>query len=221
VAAFARRFSDRIKGERYVLSTIMGWYQGVEGCSDVVELFFDEELRPHYAWIFPETKERVNIGLCFLKKEGGLNARQHFQGFLDRRLEKRLRHAEQLGKWIGHPVQVSPVAQDLVAPGILRAGEAGWLADAATAEGIYHGLLSGRLAGRFGASRLLEGSSTTGPGLAGYQMQVQKGLFARLALGRALMGALKAPTLDWALAMGSSPVTQKALSRAFTGLYHG
>lgn len=218
---FVRRVSARIKSERVVLHTIMGWYEGVAGCSDLVELFFDQELRPHYAWIFPETKDRVNIGLCFLKRPGGENAREHFEAFLERRLKHRLKHAEQLGRWIGHPVQVSTAAQDLVSTGILRAGEAGWLADAATAEGIYHALVSGGFAGKFAAERLLARGSRRRLALLPYQTRVQRGLLGRLALGRALMGALQMPTLDWALAMKSSPVTQKALSRAFTGLYHG
>ncbi len=220
-AAFLQRISERLKSERVVLHTIMGWYQGMAGCSDVVELFFDKELRPHYAWVFPETATRVNIGLCFLKRPDGPNARQHFEAFLDRRLSQRLRHAELLGKWIGHPVQVSALAQDLVAPGVLRAGEAGWLADAATAEGIYHALLSGRTAGRYAAEHLLSRRDASVEHLQVYQTRVQKALVARLALGRALMGALQTPTLDWALSMKSSAITQKALSRAFTGLYHG
>lgn len=219
--SLAQRVSQMIYAERYTLHTIMGWYEGVAGCSDVVELFFDQELRPHYAWVFPETERRVNIGLCFLPVPGGPNARQHFESFLDRRLHKRLKHAELLGKWIGHPVQVSAAAQELISDGVLRAGEAGWLADASTAEGIYHGLLSGRVAGQFAAQQLLTGSGVGAHSMRTYQKKVQRDLLPRLALGRGLMGVLGTPVLDWALSMKSSAVTQKALSKAFTGLYHG
>lgn len=218
VAEFLR---DRAQKERRTLHTIMGWYQGVSGCSDVVELFFDAELRPHYAWIFPETKERVNIGLCMLPKKGGMNAKQHFEAFLERRLSKRLKGAELLGKWIGHPVQVSAAAQGLVGDRVLRAGEAGWLADAATAEGIYHALLSGKLAGEFAAKQLLQGGDTSEAGLRPYEAAVNKALLGRLALGRALMSGLNSNVLDRVLGVGHSAFAQKALSRAFTGLYHG
>ncbi|HEY3254004.1 MAG TPA: geranylgeranyl reductase family protein, partial [Polyangiaceae bacterium] len=129
------------------LHTIMGWYEGLQGTSDVVELFFDRELKPHYGWVFPESAERVNVGLCFAPDKAKPNARQRFEAFLERRLAQRLRGAQQLGSWIGHPVQVSSVPRQLSAPGVLRAGEAGWLADFATAEGIYHALVSGYLAG--------------------------------------------------------------------------
>lgn len=216
-----RKLAERGLKERMTLHTIMGWYQGVQGCSDVVELFFDRELRPHYAWIFPETAERVNIGLCFIPQPGGLNAKEHFEAFLDRRLRSRLHGAEQLGKWIGHPVRVSAAPQQLISTGVLRAGEAGWLADSATAEGIYHALLSGRVAGRYAAELFGSGKSATNENLQAYGSRVTKALMPRLAMGRALMGGLKHPTLDWALKLRHLPATKAALSRAFTGLYHG
>jgi menaquinone-9 beta-reductase len=207
--------------ENLTLHTIMGWYQGVQGCSDVVELFFEEELRPHYAWIFPETKERVNIGLCFYPTPGSPNARERFETFIEKRIETRLRHADLLGKWIGHPVQVSTLPSALSDDRILRAGEAGALADAATAEGIYHGLLSGSTAGKVAIERLDARSTLSKAELEVYEARIKKALGARLLLGRALMGALKTPALDWALSMKSSPLTQTVLTRAFSGLYHG
>src|SRR5690606_23067303 len=123
-------------GFETTLHTIMGWYEGVHDTSDVVELYFDREVKPHYGWVFPESARRVNIGLCFLPDKTGANARERFQSFLERRLARRLQGAEQLGKWIGHPVNVSSVPRALAAPGVLRCGEAAWLADFATAEGI-------------------------------------------------------------------------------------
>jgi len=207
--------------ENLTLHTIMGWYQGVQGCSDVVELFFEDELRPHYAWIFPETKERVNIGLCFYPTPGSSNARERFETFIDKRLSARLRHADLLGKWIGHPVQVSTVPSALTDDRILRAGEAGALADAATAEGIYHGLLSGSTAGKCAAEQLNNHSTLSKAELGVYQGHIKKALGTRLLLGRTLMSALRTPALDWALSVKSSPLTQTVLTRAFSGLYHG
>lgn len=221
VQALFKKATPPVVTEQLTLHTILGWYQGVQGCSDVVELFFEDELRPHYAWIFPETKERVNIGLCFYPTPGSLNARERFEAFLDKRLAPRMRHAELLGKWIGHPVQVSTFPAGLTDDRILRAGEAGALADAATAEGIYHGLLSGSVAGKFAAEQLSAGSRLAKSDLDDYQRRIRKALTTRLVLGRSLMSALKTPALDWALSMKSSPLTQTVLSRAFSGLYHG
>src|SRR5262245_46847221 len=37
------------------LRSIMGWYEGVEGVADAVELYFDPPVRPYYGWLFPES----------------------------------------------------------------------------------------------------------------------------------------------------------------------
>ena len=202
------------------LHTIMGWYEGLQGTADVVELFFDRELKPHYGWVFPESARRVNIGLCFLPDKSQPNARQRFEAFLERRLARRLRGADQVGGLIGHPVQVSSVPRQLTAPGVLRAGEAAWLADFATAEGIYHALVSGHLAGTHLGKLADRGWSEDLDGLR-YQATVMKALAARMLGGRLLMGALKSPALDIALGFSSTRATREVLKRAFSGLYHG
>jgi len=202
------------------LHTIMAWYEGLQGTSDVVELFFDRELKPHYGWVFPETATRVNVGLCFAPDKSKPNARQRFEAFLDRRLARRLRGAQQLGSWIGHPVQVSSVPRQLGAPGVLRAGEAGWLADFATAEGIYHALVSGHLAGTH-LAKLADNGWRDDLGAGTYQTSVIKSLAPRMLGGRVLMTALKSPALDIALSFSSTRATREVLRRAFSGLYHG
>ena len=214
-----RRQTDSSAGGS-TLHTIMAWYEGMEGCSDVVELFFDRELKPHYGWVFPETPRRVNVGLCFLPGPNQPNAREHFQGFLERRLQHRLRRADQLGKWIGHPVNVSAMPRKLAAPGVLRAGEAGWLADFATAEGIYHALVSGHTAGTH-LAELAAGNWRNDLDGTRYQSKVAKALGPRMLGGRLLMSALKSPALDMALRLRSLRATREVLKRAFSGLYHG
>jgi menaquinone-9 beta-reductase len=202
------------------LHTIMGWYEGMTGCSDVVELFFDRELKPHYAWVFPETTARVNVGLCFFPDKSKPNARERFEAFLERRLASRLRGAQRLGGLIGHPVNVSSVPRGLSTPGVLRAGEAGWLADFATAEGIYHALVSGHLAGSH-LGELAGDGWRADLRSARYQARVMKALAPRMLGGRVLMSALRGPALDMALGFGSARAAREVLRRAFSGLYHG
>lgn len=215
-----RRRERRGSALEGTLHTIMGWYEGVQGTSDVVELFFDRELKPHYGWVFPEGPRRVNIGICYAPRKGGSNARERFQSFLDRRLGPRLKGAQLLEPWIGHPVNVSSAPRGLTAPGVLRAGEAGWLADFATAEGIYHALVSGQLAAEHVAEQA-EGSWSRDLNAKLYQAKVLKTLGPRMLGGRLLMSALKGPVLDTALRFRSSRATREVLRKAFSGLYHG
>ncbi|HYQ31035.1 MAG TPA: hypothetical protein VER04_27565, partial [Polyangiaceae bacterium] len=104
--------------------------------------------------------------------------------------------------------------------GILRAGEAGWLADFSTAEGIYHALVSGHLAGTHLAKLAERGWREDLDGRT-YQTRVMRSLAPRMLGGRLLMSALKSPALDVALSFSSARATREVLKRAFSGLYHG
>jgi len=103
---------------------------------------------------------------------------------------------------------------------VLRAGEAGWLADFATAEGIYHALVSGHLAGSHLGELAAHGWRDDLDG-GRYQTKIVKALAARMLGGRVLMSALKSPVLDVALGFGSNRTTRQVLKKAFSGLYHG
>jgi geranylgeranyl reductase family protein len=203
------------------LHTLMGWYEGVQDTSDVVEVFFDPSVQPHYGWIFPETDERVNIGICCSADAEGPNVRERYEQFLDRRLRDRLKGADRLDRLVGHPVKTSYWATDLVDDNTLVAGEAGHLADMATAEGIYHALLSGWVAADVMGPLLERGDDPTPERLSPYTGRVRRQLGMRLAGGRALMESLRTPLMDVLLQFRSSPPARKLLTKAFAGLYHG
>ena len=214
-------FSPRARGN-FTLHTMLGWYEGVQGASDVVELFFDSELKPHYGWVFPESERRVNIGICFAADAGGDNARERFESFLERRLAKRLRGAEQIGRWVGHPVHASAWPHgEMASPGCFAAGEAAQMVDVATAEGIYHGLVSGRVAGEYVAELAATDQLYSREARGRYPWLMRRALGGRMLGGRALMGALRTPVLDTALRFSNYDATRSLLRRAFTGLYHG
>lgn len=170
----ARREEERFFG-------ILARYEGMRGVADELELYLEEEIRPHYAWVFPEGEERANVGLCFRRGARGPSAHLLFETFLERRLAGRLRDATRVGRVVAQPIDASvwPRPERLAAPGLLRVGEAAGLVDAVSGEGIYHALESGLLA----AASLLEGGSAPE---ARYARAVQRALGPRLALGGAL-----------------------------------
>jgi len=194
------------------LHAILGWYEGVDGVTDAVELYFDAAVRPWYGWVFPETAERVNVGICFAP--GGANAYERFDAFVEGRLAARMRGASRTGRLVGHPIATSWRAHSLVADGVLTAGEAGSLVDSATAEGIYHALESGRLAAEVLGDVVAHGFEPTAEALSAYGRAVRRRLGRRLLAGRLLVGALRTPLLDIGLGLGSRPAAQAALTRA-------
>ena len=199
------------------LHTIMGWYEGVAGTFDAVELYFDPAIRPHYGWVFPESPERVNIGICFAPRRGEPNARERFGEFIDQRLADRMRSAVQVGKLVGHPIATTHRPTALATDGMLIAGEAGRLVDPATAEGIHQALASGRLAGRLVASLLADDRVPTPELTAGYTRAVRREVGRRLLGGELLLGLLRTPVFDFALRFGSHAPVQAALTRALAG----
>jgi geranylgeranyl reductase family protein len=197
------------------LHAIMGWYEGVEGIGDAVELYFDEAIRPYYGWVFPEGPRRVNIGICYAP--GGANARERFRAFLDDRLAKRMRRASQLGPLVGHPIAITSRPTALVQPGTLVAGEAGQLVDPATAEGIHHALASGWLAGRFLGKILEQGDRPTRERLVSYTGLVRRQLGRRLRTGELFLHMARTPVLDLALRFGGMRPVQALLTWLLAG----
>jgi flavin-dependent dehydrogenase len=196
------------------LQSIMGWYEGVEGVSDAVELYFDAAVRPYYGWLFPETQRRVNIGICYAPTPEGANARERFQTFVDARFGARMKRAARIDRLIGHPIATTRKPAALVQDGTLVAGEAARLVDPATAEGIYHALESGLLSGRVVGSTLAAGRRPSPGELAPYARMIHEGLGRRLAAGHVLLRMLGTPILDVALRLGSLKPIRGALTWA-------
>jgi flavin-dependent dehydrogenase len=198
------------------LHSIMGWYEGVEGISDAVELYFDAVVKPYYGWVFPESPTRVNIGICYAPAPGGLTARERFEAFLASRLTPRLRSATRLGRLVGHPIATTywPTA---LQPGMLVAGEAGGLVDPATAEGIHHALASGLLAGQYLGRILTQGRPASVQHLSPYTSLVRKRLGRRLLAGQCFVHLARTPVLDLALRFGARQSVQSLLTWALTG----
>jgi len=130
------------------LTTMTAWYEGVEFVPGRAELYFDEELTPHYGWLFPEGSNRVNIGLCVDERNrGDRPMRSLFSGFLERHFADRMACCRQVRPPRGHPIAaVSSIPEPSTPPGVLVVGEAARLANRATGEGISLALASGRMA---------------------------------------------------------------------------
>ncbi|MBH8561913.1 NAD(P)/FAD-dependent oxidoreductase [Nostoc sp. CENA67] len=199
------------------LRSLMGWYEGVEDINDAVEIYFDPMVKPYYGWVFPESKNRVNIGICYDASHGELNAKQRFQAFIENRLANRLKYASQIDYLVGHPIAITHKPTALVQPGTLIAGEAGNLVDPATAEGIHTALASGLLAGNFLGSVLERGAEPSLKELSPYTKLIQKKIGPRLMAGNLFLQAAKTPILDLALRFGSFKSVQNTLLWVLAG----
>jgi len=196
------------------LNAIMGWYDGVDGVGDAVELYFDPVVKPYYGWLFPESARRVNIGICYAPAPQAPNALQRFEEFVATRFGRRLRRAERVGRLVGHPIATTPRPTALAQDGVLVAGEAGRLVDPLTAEGIHQALVSGLLAGDMLGEVLARRVPPSAETLAPYTARVRRRLGGGLRAGQALLAVTRTPLLALALRCVSSRSMKNVLTWA-------
>jgi geranylgeranyl reductase family protein len=133
------------KRKRRQIAAIMAWYEGVPYTSGVLEMFFDKRVKPWYGWLFPETPTRVNVGICY-NPDDPEDPKKILHEVIDRNVGHRLRGAEQVGKYRGHPIVYTERVGPITAPGAIWIGEAARLTNAATGEGISYAMRSARVA---------------------------------------------------------------------------
>jgi flavin-dependent dehydrogenase len=177
------------------IHAIMGWWEGVPFEAGIVEMIFAEPALPYYGWLFPESKERVNIGVTYDDPTKSVNARALFRDFLDRWYAPRLRGATQIGAWKGHPIVYAYSLARLTALGRVVVGEAGRMTHPATGEGIYQGMWSGARAAEAiadaAAGRLPEQTA-----MARYEARCRTNLLPSFWVGGLFKALLRTPALD-------------------------
>lgn len=138
------RFSDDPRPKRQI-ATIMSWWEGIPFREGHMEMWFDRRVAPWYGWLFPETKTRVNIGVCY-DPDDETPPREIFWELVDRHVGARMKGAEMVQKFRGAPIVYTERVGRVAQPGALWIGEAARLTNAATGEGIFYAMKSGAMA---------------------------------------------------------------------------
>jgi geranylgeranyl reductase family protein len=207
------------------ISTLMGWWEGMRFAPGTMEMVFDRNLSPLYGWMFPETEERVNIGIC-MDGEGPdgrkteRNVREVFARFLDDHYRQRLVGTRQVGKFKGHPISYTTWIRDCTGDGILYLGEAARITHNATGEGIYQAMQSGVYAAD-ALAEAISGRASEDKAWARYTWQCRQRFTFGFVMGHVLRGALRTPLFDAIALAYNSPAVKKvatwALGSALAG----
>jgi len=200
--------SDRPKR---LIHTCMGWYEGVPFSENHVEMYWDKMLTPYYGWLFPESERRVNIGITYEEDGSRVNARERFRMFLDKHFESRLRQAEQIGGWKGHPILYAYRLGNLGSPGRFVVGEAGRMTHPATGEGISQAMRSGMFAADALTDITLCGRSES-LALREYERRCARAFLPSFWVGRAFRQVIRTPVLDWIAEFGMRPAVKQAVA---------
>ena len=171
-----------------------------------------------YAWIFPLSERRANIGLGFITGEGGAaNVRAAFERFLGADSPARALLAGSAtsipAAW---PIPLGWQTARVATPGALVAGDAARLASPLSGSGIHHALASGQGAARY-ALRALAGDETA---WLGYAAWLRARFAVRLRIERAVHRFAGSPARvePWLAIARAVPGAGPALSRALLAL---
>ncbi|MEW5958574.1 MAG: NAD(P)/FAD-dependent oxidoreductase, partial [Chloroflexota bacterium] len=144
------------------LVALRAYFENVAGSDKLLEIHYDAALTPGYAWIFPLTNGRANVGLgTFVNRsrQRDINLKQILQQFITHNpyAQARLQAAQRVGPLKGYPIRSQMSSSTPVADNILVAGEAAGLVNPLNGEGIGTAMLSGELAVRHVLAALEKG----------------------------------------------------------------
>ncbi|MBN2293426.1 MAG: NAD(P)/FAD-dependent oxidoreductase [Pirellulales bacterium] len=162
-AALAAKAGMLYSGPGTCALAVRGYYSGMRNLSNVIEIYFDENVLPGYYWIFPLSPTEANIGCGSFQHiihKRGLNLRKLLENFLSTHpiAANKAQVATLRGKLRGGRI---PLAMEhdrsRVAGGFMVVGDAAGFVNPVTAEGIAFALDSGIMAAEAGADALQRG----------------------------------------------------------------
>ena len=191
---------------RYGIRTIMGWWKGVAlAAPDEGAMIWDRRLDGYYAWAFPEPGGLVNLGLTIPEHSPHAeHLKALFQALLDEHFGEELRHAERVGKWMGHPATVTTRIGQITEARALWCGEAARLVCPGSVEGIGFALESGMLAAQH-LRRFDPSTGMTRLQQTGYRASVARHMLPKLWAGEGLVRVMRSPSTLGVLGSVFSP----------------
>ncbi|MCK5077453.1 MAG: NAD(P)/FAD-dependent oxidoreductase, partial [Calditrichia bacterium] len=130
--------------------SVRGYYKGVTGMSDAIEMHYCREVIPGYLWIFPCSGGMANVGVCLPKKYvlmKNINLNKLMDDLTTKSsFKNRFKNAELIGKVKGWTLPVGTKKRQIHGNGFILTGDAAGLIDPFSGEGIGNALTSAKFA---------------------------------------------------------------------------
>jgi geranylgeranyl reductase family protein len=199
------------------ISTLMGWWENFDFAPNSLDMIFDKNVAPLYGWMFPEAKDRVNIGICIDGEDSDGRKqtrplREIFQKFLDDQYGAQMKKAKPLGKWKGHPISYTTWVGNMTMPGALVLGEAARMTHLATGEGIFQAMQSGIFAADSIAD-VVDSKATESAAWKSYVWKHRKRFTVGIAGGLLLRAVVDSPVLDGVARLYNNNTVRKGVVR--------
>ncbi|HEX9118716.1 MAG TPA: geranylgeranyl reductase family protein [Anaerolineae bacterium] len=156
------------------VNAVRGYYRGVADLGKEFEFYFENEIVPGYAWVFPLSDGRANVGVGYFARSGDgktPDVKRMLTDFLAR--HARFSDATPEGPVKGFPLRTDFPSHAASGPGFLILGESLGLVNPATGEGIDFAMESAELAAE-AAAAALAGKDTTRRSLLRYDRLLER-----------------------------------------------
>jgi geranylgeranyl reductase family protein len=160
-SAFTKEIAGIHMEPQHYCAGIRAYYNGVTGlhADGFIELHFLRSLLPGYFWIFPLPNGEANVGISILSsvvRSKKLNLKKILQDIIthDPVLKERFKNASLISAVEGYGLPLGSKKRSLSGERYMLTGDAGYLIDPFTGEGIGNALYSGRIAAQQAAAGL-------------------------------------------------------------------
>lgn len=200
-SSFTKEVASITMEPKHYIAGLRAYYKNVSGMhpDNFIELHFLKNLLPGYFWIFPLPNGEANVGIGVVSetvRKKKLNLKQLLLDIVanDPVLKERFRNAELLGGIDGYGLPLGSKQRVISGERYMLAGDAAYLIDPFTGEGIGNALYSGRLAA-LQATAALKANDFSAQQLSNYDADVYRVMGPELKLSYRLQKLIRYPWL--------------------------
>lgn len=209
-SSFTRDVAGIRMEPKYYAAGIRAYYKGVKGMhpDSFIELHFLKDLLPGYLWIFPLPNGEANVGMDMLSdavRDRKVNLKKLMTDTLkqDPVFAERFSEAEITSSLDGYGLPLGSRKRRISGRHYMLVGDAAFLIDPFTGEGIGNAIYSGAIAAKQAAACLETGDFAAETMMA-YDENVYRVLGPELKLSHRLQQLVRYPRLfNWLMKMGT------------------
>ncbi|MHA4847790.1 NAD(P)/FAD-dependent oxidoreductase [Flavitalea antarctica] len=203
---------------------VRGYFSNVKNMhtDQFIELHFLNQCLPGYLWIFPLPGGEANVGLDMLSSDVSrkkINLRKLLMETVstDPALKERFSDAFLNGKIEGYGLPLAVKQRKISGDNYMLVGDAGFMIDPLTGEGIGNAMYAGRIAA-LQAAKCITTKDYSADSLAAYDMELYRVLGPEFKLSKRLQRLAAYPRLfNWLMKRGS---ISKALQTLISGMLY-
>lgn len=200
-SSFTRNVAGIVMEPKHYVAGVRAYYKNVSGnnADNFIELHFLKSLLPGYFWIFPLPNGECNVGVGVLSealRKKKMNLKKAVLDVVanDPIIKERFKDATLVGDIEGYGLPLGSKQRVISGERYMLVGDAAYLIDPFTGEGIGNGLYSGRIAA-MQAAAALTANDFSAERLKAYDAEVYRVMGPELKLSYRLQKLINYPWL--------------------------